>query len=85
MSVKLRTLTGDFKAAIENAEVQARRAYGDAICHESPDYDVIAERAHDCYTDMCEQVEVCCKYACFARTDREQYCAEHKEHEAVGL
>jgi hypothetical protein len=82
MTVKLHALPAPYRKDIKEAELQSRHAYADAINHEAPAYDEAAERAHDCYTDLCEQALVCCKYECYERTYFTQYCDAHANREA---
>jgi hypothetical protein len=76
-TIHLHTLPTQLRVVLAEAERTSRLAYANAINHESPDYDAAAERAHDCYTDLCEQTAVCCKYGCFERTNDAQYCPMH--------
>jgi hypothetical protein len=85
MTVKLHNLPTPFRKDIEAAEREAHRTYGDAINHESPNYDVIHERAYGQYSALCARASVCVAFRCFEDADLSQYCNEHKGHEVLGL
>ena len=81
MTVKLHNLPTPFREDIKAAEREVHRAYGDAINHGSPDYDVIHERAYGLYSALCERASVCVAFRCFEDADRSQYCPAHANRE----